>query len=175
MVREARRRLRHGVEHISAVMELYDHFRHLREHFIETANWMLFISLGAFAATLVYAMHFVVGSSTGLVHLCTLAIAFLGASAAVFSIVRGILYYIQASIERSHRSLEAVREFGGVPSGSPYSSAGVTLALVENSLAHWLSARSLTMKVVLLLIPGLLFFIIGIASLLAIVLGLFFS
>lgn len=167
----SKKRLEEGVGHLSAIMEVYDQFRSVREGFTETANWMLFISVGTFVIALIYSLHFLLGTVSGLTQLAFISIIFFGVSASVFSILRGILYYIQSSIERSKRAMYAVKEVAVLPGEHPARGAGRTLAMVEGALHHWWIARTLTTRFILMLIPGFLFFLLGLASLLAIVLG----
>ncbi|MDH7594182.1 MAG: hypothetical protein QHG99_07525 [Methanomicrobiales archaeon] len=166
-----KKRLEQGVGDISAIMESYDHFRSVREGFMETANWMLLISVGTFTIVMIYSIHFLVGMVSGPTRLAVLSIIFLGVSASVFSILRGILYYIQSSVERSMRTMNAVKEVAILPGDHPTRSAARVLAMVETAVHQWWNARTLTTRFVLMLIPGVLFFLLGLASLLAFVLA----
>ncbi len=170
--RRARRSLEGGIQYIASMMDLYDHFGPVRIGFTETANWMVLITIGAFVASVLYALRFFMREVTGISRLVILTVIFFGISAAIFSMLRGILFYIQSSVERSRQMLHSIPLASAPGGGGPGGTVARTVLAVDLSLREWWTARSITLQVVLLMVPGLLFFLLGVASLLATIFGL---
>ncbi|MDD1672050.1 MAG: hypothetical protein LUO82_03500, partial [Methanomicrobiales archaeon] len=150
-------------------IDLYDHLHRAVDNFTSTSNWMLLISTGTFLCSLVYFSEFFVSNGVINYRLIPLSVLFFGISAMVFSFFRGILFMIQSLIDRSQESSRLVEStrMGALTDRAVHEYAKEVHGHLSTSASLWWEAHRITIRIVFILIPGFLFYFLGLASLLA--------
>ncbi len=172
--RQRGRRIDQGLGYFSHTMDVYDRFRQSIQEFTQIANWMLIISAVTFVCSLWYFSRFFVTDGSIDYRLIPLSVIFFGISALSFSVFRGILFLIQSLLERSTAKMQTVKATR-IPTLRDRAVAGVAQQLeytLTDSVALWWDAHRITIRTIFIVIPGFLFYFLGLASLLAHVFGL---
>lgn len=166
-----------GLRYFSHTLDIYDRFRHSVKEFTQIANWMLLISTTTFLCSLWYFSQFFVTGGRIDYRLIPLSVTFFGISAMSFSLFRGILFLIQTLLDRSTTTMRRVT-ITRVPSLREREVSGVAQEIessLMDSVALWWEAHQITIRTIFIVIPGFLFYFLGLASLLAHVFGLVWS
>lgn len=172
--RKSRRGIKAGVGFFKGSIDLYDHFHRAVDNFTVTSNWMLLISTGTFLLSILYFAEFFVLEGVINYRLIPLSVIFFGISAMAFSLFRGILFMIQSLLDRSsesaHRAGNARMEV--LTDRAVHEYAQEVHGHLSTSANLWWEAHRITIRIVFILIPGFLFYFLGLASLLAHAFGL---
>jgi hypothetical protein len=135
---------------------------------------MLLISTLTLICSFWYFSRFFV--SEGLINyrLIPLAVIFFGISAIAFSAFRGILFVIQSMLDRSQATARSIRgpRISSLKERAVRNYVQGVEELLATSVSLWWEAHTMTLRTVLVLIPGFLFYFLGLATLLAYAFGL---
>lgn len=172
--KRSQRGIRRGVSFFESAINLYDHLNRAVDNFTSTSNWMLLISIITFLCSLFYFWEFFVADGVINYRLIPLSVIFFGISAMVFSLFRGILYIIQSLIDRSGEAAQQVgrESIGTLTDRAVHQYATAVHGHLFLSANLWWEAHHITVHIVVILIPGFLFYFLGLASLLAHAIGL---
>jgi hypothetical protein len=172
--RHSRRGIEEGVDYLTENLDLYDHIRYSIQNFTSLANGMLLISTLTLICSLWYFSRFFVSDGIINYRLIPLAVIFFGISAMAFSAFRGILFFIQSILDRSQATARSIR---GQRIHSLKERAVSTYVqgieeLLSTSVSLWWEAHTMALRTVFVLVPGFLFYFLGLATLLAYAFGL---
>ena len=175
--RKSGKRVEQGLGYLAHTLDMFDRFRHSIDEFTQIANWMLLISTTTFLCSLWYFSRFFVTEGAIDYRLIPLSVIFFGISAISFSLFRGILFLIQSLLERSRVKMRnlATTRISSLRERAVAGAAKEIEGTLMDSIALWWDAHQITIRTVFIVIPGFLFYFLGLASLLAHVFGLAWS
>jgi hypothetical protein len=173
--RHPRKVLEEGVGYLTQNLDLYDHFRHSLHNFTTLANGMLLISTLTLICSLWYFSRFFVFEGTINYRLIPLSVIFFGISAIAFSVFRGILFIIQSILDRSQAAARSVRgrKISSLKERAVRDYVRGVEGILSTSVSLWWEAHTMVLRTVFVLVPGFLFYFLGLATLLAYAVGLF--
>ncbi|MDD1678921.1 MAG: hypothetical protein LUO93_07060 [Methanomicrobiales archaeon] len=164
-----------GVGYLTHNLDLYDHLRSSLQNFTSLANGMLVISTLSLICSLWYFSQFFVSDGMINYRLIPLSVIFFGVSAVAFSAVRGILFLIQLILDRSRAVAQSARgkKISSLKGHAVRDYMRGMEGVLSTSVSLWWDAHTMSLRTVFVLIPGFLFYFLGLATLLAYALGLF--
>jgi hypothetical protein len=173
--RHPRKVLEKGVGYLTENLDLYDHVRYSIRNFTALANGMLLISVLTLICSLWYFSRFFVLNGVINYRLIPLAVVFFGISAMSFSAFRGLLFIIQSILDRSQAAARSVRgqRISSLKERALTNYMRGVEEMLSTSVSLWWEAHTMILRTVFVLIPGFLFYILGLATLLAYTFGLF--
>jgi hypothetical protein len=172
--RHPRKVLEKGVGYLTQNLDLYDHFRRSLHNFTSIANGMFLISILTFLCSLWYFSRFFVYDGMINYRLIPLSVIFFGISAIAFSVFRGILYLIESLLDRSAAAAKSVsgRKISSLNERAIHTYVQGVHGTLSTSISLWWEAHTMVIRTIFVLIPGFLFYFLGLATLLAYALGL---
>ena len=158
-----------GLHYFTSTIHIYDQFRTSVRKITDVANWMVVISAVTFICSIAYFSKFFLISGSIQYQLIPLSVIFFGISAAIFSIFRGMLYFIQGLVQKSMDSVRKIskKRIYSINDRAVHRYTKDIYGSLSQSVGLWWEAHRLTIITVFILIPGFLFYILGLASLLA--------
>jgi hypothetical protein len=173
--RHPRKVLEEGVSYLIENLDLYDHVRYSIHNFTSLANGMLLISVLTLICSLWYFSRFFVSDGVINYRLIPLAVVFFGISAMAFSAFRGVLFVIQSILDRSQAAARGVRgqRISSLKEQAVSNYVRGIEEMLSTSVSLWWEAHTMVLRTVFVLVPGFLFYILGLATLLAYTFGLF--
>ena len=163
----ARGPVKRGVSEFVGILHGYDIFRWSREHLTATTNLMLVLSV----ATLLLARYqlpgWVPAAGGAGSYLAYLSVLLFGISAALFALFRAVLYFIEHLMDQS---VDAAEGISGTP---PRAMRGKSRdevvdsvsSRLQRSIGLWWRARTLAIHSAPVLIPAVIFYLLGVACL----------
>jgi hypothetical protein len=166
--------LEDGVDYLTENLDRYDNVGHSIRNFSSLANAMLLISTLTWICSLWYFSRFFISDGMIDYRLIPLAVIFFGLSAIAFSVFRGILYVIQSILDRSQAAARSVRgqRIHSLKERAVSTYVQGVEELLSTSVSLWWEAHTMTLRTIFVLIPGFLFYFLGLATLLAHAFGL---
>jgi hypothetical protein len=167
MGRSGRGPVKRGVSEFVDILEGYDFFRWSREHLTATTNVMLALAVATLFITWYELPVLVPSADSAGRYLVYLALLLFGISAVLFALFRAVLYFIEHLMDQSVN--EAERVSGDSRKGMRGKSRGEVVdsvsARLHRSIGLWWRARTLAIRSAPLLIPAVIFYLLGVASL----------
>jgi hypothetical protein len=167
MGRSGRGPVKRGVSEFVDILEGYDFFRWSREHMTATTNLMLALAVATLFITW-YQLPVLVpsGDSAGR-YLVYLALLLFGISAVLFAVFRAVLYFIEHLMDQSVNEAEGVSGAPrkGMRGKSREEVVDSVSSRLQRSIGLWWRARTLAIHSAPLMIPAVIFYLLGIASL----------
>jgi hypothetical protein len=167
MGRSGKGPVKRGVSEFVDILEGYDFFRWSREHLTATTNLMLVLSVATLFLTWYELPGLVTTDGGAGRYLVYLSLLLFGISAVLFALFRAVLYFIEHLMDQS---VDAAEGITGTP---PKAMRGKSREEVVDSVSSrlqrsvglWSRARTLAIRSAPVLIPAVIFYLLGIASL----------
>jgi hypothetical protein len=163
-----------GVGYLTQNLDLYDQIRFSIHNFTTLANGMLLISTLTLICSFWYFSRFFVSAGMINYRLIPLAVIFFGISAIAFSAFRGILFLIQSILDRSQAAAQSVgrKRIGSLKERAVHDYMQGVEEMLSTSVSLWWEAHTIVLRTVFVLVPGFIFYFLGLATLLAYAFGL---
>ena len=158
-----------GVKDVVTILDGYDTFHWSRRTLATVADFMILLAVLTLAGVLWNRAYLSAGTLAGF-QVIDLSLVLFGLSAIIFAIFRAVLFMIEDYMEK------AVKGVQGIKAGQ-FSSGGRKRALdsvsdrLEDSIGLWWTARIIVIRAAFIIIPGILFYLLGIANLVMYLVG----
>jgi hypothetical protein len=167
MGRSGRGPVKRGVREFIGILEGYDFFRWSREHLTATTNLMLVLSVGTLVLVWSQLSGWVSAEGDDGRFLVYLALLLLGISAVLFALFRAVLYFIEHLMDQS---VDAAEGISGTPRKAMRGKTREEVvdsvsSRLQKSIGLWWRARTLAIRSAPVLIPAVIFYLLGIACL----------
>lgn len=154
-----------GVQEVITILNEYDTFHWSRKTLAGLADLMILVSAITLAVVLWNRGNIPVKTITD-AEVVTLSLILFGLSGCIFAIFRSVLFMIEAFMERAVTDVKGIRSTGFRSGGRNLKKALDTVSeRLEDSIALWWTARLIVIRAVFVIIPGILFYLLGIANL----------
>ncbi|MDD1657066.1 MAG: hypothetical protein LUQ41_01210 [Methanomicrobiales archaeon] len=167
MGRSGRGPVKRGVREFVGILEGYDFFRWSRDHLTATTNLMLVLSVATLLLAWSQIPGWVTAESGDGRYLVYLSLLLFGVSAALFALFRAVLYFIEHLMDQS---VDAAEGISGAPRKAMRGKSREEVvdsvsSRLQRSIGLWWRARTLAIHSAPLLIPAVIFYLLGIACL----------
>ncbi|MDD1663026.1 MAG: hypothetical protein LUQ60_04685 [Methanomicrobiales archaeon] len=161
-----------GVNDVITILNGYDTFHWSRETLARAADFMILLSVITLAWVLWDRIPLSVGSPAGF-PVIDLSLVLFGLSACIFAIFRAVLFMIEDYMEKAVTNVEGVRS-SSYHSGSRRNlqkALDSVSGRLQDSITLWWTARVIVIRAAFIIIPGVLFYLLGIANLVMYLVG----
>lgn len=161
-----------GVNEVVTILKDYDTFRMSRETLARVADFMILLAVLTLAGVLWNREALLAGSPAGY-FVIDLSLVLFGLSACIFAIFRAVLFMIEDYMEKAVNGVQGIKA-GQFPSGGR---RGLKRAIdsvsgrLQDSITIWWTARVIVIRAAFVIIPGVLFYLLGIANLVMYLVG----
>ena len=164
--------VRKGVDDVITILNGYDTFHWSRETLARVADVMILLAVLSLAAVLGERGALAGGSIAGFGEI-DLTLVLFGLSACIFAVFRAVLFMIEDYMEKAVTGVQGIRD-GRFSSGGRRdlrSAIDAVSSRLQDSITLWWTARIIVIRAVFVIIPGVLFYLLGIANLVMYVIG----
>ena len=160
-----------GVNDVLTILNGYDTFHWSRETLARVADIMILLAVFTLAAVL-WNRSLIAGGSLAGFQEVDLSLVLFGLSACIFAVFRAVLFMIEDYREKAVGGVQGIGngQFSGGRRNLLRAVESVTSRL-QDSITLWWTARVIVIRAVFVIIPGVLFYLLGIANLVMYVIG----
>ena len=161
-----------GVNDVITILNGYDTFHWSRETLSRAADFMILLAPFTLAVVLWNRIPLTAGSPAGFLVI-DLSLVLFGLSACIFAVFRAVLFMIEDYMEKAVTGVQGIKA-GQYPSGGR---RGLKKAIdsvsgrLLDSITLWWTARVIVIRAAFVIIPGVLFYLLGIANLIMYLVG----
>jgi hypothetical protein len=161
-----------GVNDVITILNGYDTFHWSRETLARAADFMILLGAITLAGVLWNRILLTAGSPAGF-QVIDLSLVLFGLSACIFAVFRAVLFMIEDYMEKAVGGVQGIKA-GQFPSGGR---RGLKRAIdsvssrLQDSISLWWTARIIVIRAAFVIIPGVLFYLLGIANLIMYLVG----
>jgi len=161
-----------GVKDVVTILDGYDTFHWSRQTLARAADFMILLAVLTLAGVLGNRPALSAGIPAGL-GVVDISLVLFGLSACIFAVFRAVLFMIEDYMEK------AVNGVQGIGNGQ-FSSGGrrnlrkavdSVSSRLQDSITLWWTARVIVIRSVFVIIPGVLFYLLGVANLVMFLVG----
>lgn len=155
-----------GVQDVITILNGYDTFHWSRETLARVADFMILLAVITLAVVVWNRPALAAGTHASIGEI-TLSLILFGLSACIFAVFRAILFMIEDYMEKAVTGVEGIRAGQYTPGGRKNLEKVVdsVSTRLQDSIALWWTARVIVIRAVFVIIPGVLFYLLGIANL----------
>jgi len=161
-----------GVNDVITILNGYDTFHWSRETLARVADFMILLAVITLAGVLWDRIPLSVGSVAGF-QVIDLSLILFGLSACIFAIFRAVLFMIEDYMEKAVDGVQGIQT-GQYPSGGRRNlkkAIDSVSSRLQDSITLWWTARIIVIRAAFVIIPGVLFYLLGIANLVMYLVG----
>ncbi|MDD1667581.1 MAG: hypothetical protein LUO96_03845 [Methanomicrobiales archaeon] len=161
-----------GVKDVISILDGYDTFRWSRKTLGGVADFMILLAVITLAVVLWYREDLSGGTPAGLVAI-DISLVLFGLSACIFAIFRAVLFMIEDYMEKAVNGVQGIRA-GQFPSGGGRSmkkALDSVSSRLQDSITVWYTARAIVIRAAYFIIPGIIFYLLGVANLIMFLVG----
>jgi hypothetical protein len=161
-----------GVKDVITILNGYDTFHWSRETLAGVADIMILLAVITLAVALFIRPPISSGSPAGSVVI-DLSLVLFGLSACIFAIFRAVLFMIEDYMEKAVNGVQGIKT-GQFPSGGRRNlkkAIDSVSSRLQDSITLWWTARVIVIRATFVIIPGVLFYLLGIANLVMYLVG----
>ena len=158
-----------GVKDVVTILNEYDTFHWSRETLARVSDFMILLSVFTLALVLWYRPTLSGGIPAG-VHEINLSLILFGLSACIFAVFRAVLFMIEDYMEKAVKGVQGIKA-GAFSSGGRKRALDAVSDRLEDSIGLWWTARIIVIRAAFIIIPGILFYLLGIANLVMYLVG----
>jgi hypothetical protein len=162
-----------GVNDVITILDGYDTFHWSRDTLARAADFMILLAVLTLAGVLWIRPPLSAGSPAGSVVI-DLSLVLFGLSACIFAVFRAVLFMIEDYMEKAVGGVQGIKA-GQFPSGGRRNLKKVIDSVssrLQDSITLWWTARVIVLRAVFIIIPGVLFYLLGIANLVMYLVGM---
>jgi hypothetical protein len=161
-----------GVKDVITILNGYDTFHWSRETLARVSDVMILVAVITLAGVLGDRFPLAAGSPAGF-FVIDLSLVLFGLSACIFAVFRAILFMIEDYMEKAVNGVQGIGA-GHLPSMGRRNLKGVVDSVssrLQDSITLWWTARIIVIRAAFVIIPGVLFYLLGIANLVMYLVG----
>jgi hypothetical protein len=160
-----------GVKDVVTILDGYDTFHWSRKTLAVVADVMILLAVLSLAVVLWNREVLSGGTSAGLAAL-DLSLVLFGLSACIFAVFRAVLFMIEDYMEKAVNGVQGIRN-GHFSSGRRNLKRAIdsVSSRLQDSITLWWTARVIVIRSVFVIIPGVLFYLLGVANLVMYLVG----
>jgi uncharacterized membrane protein YiaA len=161
-----------GVNDVITILNGYDTFHWSRETLSRVSDVMILLAVITLAIVLWNREALSAGSLTGFRDI-TLSLVLFGLSACIFAVFRAVLFMIEDYMEKAVNGVQGIKT-GQFPSGGRKNlkrAIDSVSSRLQDSITLWWTARIIVIRAAFVIIPGILFYLLGIANLVMYLVG----
>jgi hypothetical protein len=164
--------VRKGVKDVVTILDGYDTFHWSRDTLARVADFMILLAVITLAIVLWYRETLTGGSAAGLVAI-DLSLVLFGLSACIFAIFRAVLFMIEDYMEKAVNGVQGIKagQFSSMGRRNLNRALDSVSARLQDSITVWYTARAIVIRAAYIIIPGVLFYLLGIANLVMFLVG----
>lgn len=162
-----------GVNDVITILNGYDTFHWSRETLARVADFMILLAVITLAGVLWYRIPLSAGGSLAGFQEIDLSLVLFGLSACIFAVFRAVLFMIEDYMEKAVNGVQGIKS-GQYPSGGRKNLKKAIESVssrLQDSIALWWTARIIVIRAAFVIIPGVLFYLLGIANLVMYLVG----
>jgi len=161
-----------GVNDVITILNGYDTFHWSRETLARVADFIILLAVITLAVVLWNRVPLSVGTTAGS-QVIDLSLVLFGLSACIFAVFRAILFMIEDYMEKAVTGVQGIRTgqfHSGGRKGLERAIDSVSSRL-QDSITLWWTARIIVIRAAFVIIPGVLFYLLGVANLVMYLVG----
>ena len=161
-----------GVNDVVTILNGYDTFHWSRETLARVADFMILLAVLTLAGVLGDRAVLSAGSLAG-GQVIDLSLVLFGLSACIFAVFRAVLFMIEDYMEKAVDGVEGIKN-GRYRSGARRDlkkAVDSVSSRLQDSITLWWTARVIVIRAAFVIIPGVLFYLLGIANLVMFLVG----
>jgi hypothetical protein len=162
-----------GVNDVITILNGYDTFHWSRDTLARVADFMILLAVLTLAVVLWNREPLSEGFLAGFREI-NLSLILFGLSACIFAVFRAVLFMIEDYMEKAVGGVQGIKA-GQFPSGGRRNLQKVIDSVssrLQDSITLWWTARVIVLRAVFFIIPGVLFYLLGIANLVMYLVGM---
>ena len=161
-----------GVNDVITILDGYDTFHWSRQTLARVADFMILLAVLTLAGVLWNRAYLSEGTLAGF-QVIDLSLVLFGLSACIFAVFRAILFMIEDYMEKAVGGVEGIKN-GKYQSGGRRNlkkAVDSVSSRLQDSITLWWTARVIVIRAAFVIIPGVLFYLLGIANLVMFLVG----
>ncbi|HMA05039.1 MAG TPA: hypothetical protein VKO45_03845 [Methanomicrobiales archaeon] len=161
-----------GVDDVIAILDGYDTFHWSRRTLARAADFMILVAAITLAGVLWNRPYLSTGTPQGF-FVVDLSLILFGLSACIFAVFRAVLFMIEDYMEKAVNGVQGIRN-GTFSSGRRNLRRAIdsVSSRLQDSIGLWWTARVIVIRSAFVIIPGVLFYLLGIANLVMYLVGM---
>jgi len=164
--------VRKGVKDVVTILDGYDTFHWSRQTLARVADFMILLSVLTLAVVLWYR-EALTGGSLGFIQEINLSLVLFGLSACIFAVFRAVLFMIEDYMEKAVNGVQGIKagQFSSMGRRNLGKALDSVSSRLQDSITVWWAARVIVIRAAFIIIPGVLFYLLGIANLVMYLVG----
>jgi hypothetical protein len=161
-----------GVKDVVTILDGYDTFRWSRKTLGGVADFMILLAVLTLAGVLWNRPALSAGIPAGLIAI-DLSLVLFGLSACIFAVFRAVLFMIEDYMEKAVNGVQGIKtgQFSSGGRRNLKKAVDSVSSRLQESITLWWTARVIVLRAVFVIIPGVLFYLLGIANLVMYLVG----
>jgi hypothetical protein len=161
-----------GVNEVITILNGYDTFHWSRETLARVADFMILLAVITLAGVLWDRIPLSVGTAAGF-QVIDLSLVLFGLSACIFAVFRAVLFMIEDYMEKAVNGVQGIKTGQYPPGGRKNLEKAIdsVSSRLLDSITLWWTARIIVIRAAFVIIPGVLFYLLGIANLVMYLVG----
>jgi hypothetical protein len=161
-----------GVNDVVTILNGYDTFHWSRETLARVADFMILLSVFTLAGVLWNRPALAAASPAGLIAI-DLSLVLFGLSACIFAVFRAVLFMIEDYMEKAVNGVQGIKagQFSSGGRRNLRKALDSVSSRLQDSITLWWTARVIVIRAAFVIIPGVLFYLLGIANLVMYLVG----
>jgi len=164
--------VRRGVKDVVNILDGYDAFHGSRDTLARVADFMILLSVLTLAGVLWYRESLPPGTPAGIAAI-DISLVLFGLSACIFAVFRAVLFMIEDYMEKAVNGVEGIKagQFSSMGRRNLSRALDSVSSRLQDSITVWYTARAIIIRAAYIIIPGILFYLLGIANLVMYLVG----
>jgi hypothetical protein len=161
-----------GVKDVISILDGYDTFRWSRTTLGGVADFMILLAVITLAVVLWYREDLSGGTQAGLVAI-DISLVLFGLSAIIFAIFRAVLFMIEDYMEKAVNGVQGIKagQFSSGGRRNLQRALDSVSSRLQDSITVWYTARAIVIRAAYIIIPGIIFYLLGLANLVMFLVG----
>ena len=161
-----------GVDDVITILDGYDTFHWSRQTLARVADFMILLAVLTLAGVLWNRAYLSAGTLAGF-QVIDLSLVLFGLSAMIFAIFRAVLFMIEDYMEKAVNGVQGIKagQFSSQGRRNLNRALDSVSSRLQDSITIWWTARQIVIRAAYIIIPGILFYLLGIANLVMYLVG----
>ena len=161
-----------GVKDVVTILNEYDTFHWSRTTLARVADVMILLSVFTLALVL-WNREALSGGTPAGVRDINLSLILFGLSACIFAVFRAVLFMIEDYMEKAVNGVQGIKtgQFSSQGRRNLNRALDSVSSRLQDSITIWWTARVIVIRAAYIIIPGILFYLLGIANLVMYLVG----
>jgi hypothetical protein len=166
------KKVHRGVNEVVTILKDYDTFHTSRRTLARVADSMILLAVITLAGVLWNRPLLSAGSPAGFVVI-DISLVLFGLSACIFAVFRAVLFMIEDYMEKAVNGVQGIKngQFPSLGRRNLKRAIDSVSSRLQDSITLWWTARVIVIRAVFVIIPGVLFYLLGVANLVMYLVG----